>query len=313
MRFRSIALLLPLLSALTACETSLSPGPRVDLISSTRFNTADRRLTRPADTVAAKMFAEAKGSPLRRLVISAEYFPVPEPIIYPSNATAPPDTSRRLVYLDSTLASNTEINQAALTHVLSSRTTSGLEVWRFEATDAEGRTGVRSFNLRFSRTDSAQQVHSYSIPVQAPGTSGRRSFLALREGLAFPKFSVRTLAENQALVDLVYVTDSTTGAPTLATVRDAKLKLPWSTRRGTVIRKTTFNASTYANVTNYLTSFNQGTPFDTPTRTGPLAKGQVIAFEIPLNATESVYGLILVEEVVITGIRTLVLQVRYQK
>lgn len=311
MRFRFPALLLPLLSALTACETSLSPGPRVDLISSTRFNTADRRLTRPADTVAAKVFAEAKGSPLRRLVVSAEYIPVPEPLIYTD--TTDLKRPRRLVYLDSTLAPGTDINQAALTYVLSSRTTSGLEVWRFEATDEEGRTGVRSFNLRFVRPDSTQQVHSYSVPVQAPGAFGRRSFLALREGLVFPKFSVRTLAENQALVDLVYVTDPVTGAPTLATVRDARLNLPWSTRRGTVIRRTTFNATTYANVTNYLTAFNQGTAFETPTRTGPLTKGQVIAFEIPGGDTASRYGLILVEEVITTGIRTLVLQVRYQK
>ncbi|WP_188557775.1 hypothetical protein [Hymenobacter glacieicola] len=316
MRFRFLALLLfPTL--FTACEPGLESGPRVDLIGSSRFSTADRRLTKPADTVAVKMFAEADDSPLTRLTITAEYGPVPEPIVYPSTTAEidklPPFT---YTYLDSVLnpAGNTT-TQVALQHVLSSRTTSGLEVWRYQATDEKGRTGVRSLRLRFSRPDSTQAYHSYTVPVQIPNAFANRSFLALREGLVFPKFSVHKLAANQAIVDLVYLPQRRTGAPTLATALDDTLNLKWSTRRATLIRSTSLTAATFATTATaaaFTTAFTQGTAF-TPraTSTGPLVKGQVIAFQTP--APDSKYGLILVQDIITTGIRSLVLEVRISR
>ncbi|WP_139924963.1 hypothetical protein [Hymenobacter sp. DG01] len=309
MHFRSIVLLLSLLGVAAACDSSLSPGPRVDLVSSTRYNTIDRRLTRTADTLAVKMYAQAQGSPLHRLTISAEYVPVPEPIIYNDQFEVDDPPRRTLVYLDSTLAPGSD--SLALVHVLSSRTTSGLEVWRYSATDEENRTGSRSFRLRYARPDTLLNYHNYTVPMQAPGAFGRRSFLALREGLVFPKFSVHSLAQNQALIDLVYLPNPTTGAPTLVTPLDATLGLKWSTRRATVIRRTSLNSTTFGNTTDFTTTFNQGTDFTPLTSTGPLTKGQVIAFQTP--APNSRYGIILVEDILTTGSRAVVLQVRVAK
>ncbi|UPL49198.1 hypothetical protein [Hymenobacter sublimis] len=318
MRFRFLVLLLfPAL--FTACEPGLESGPRVDLIGSSRFSTADRRLTRAGDTVAVKMFAEADDSPITRLTITAEYLPVPEPIIYPTTTDELNNLRpRTYTYLDSVLnPATSNANRVAFEHVLSSRTTAGLEVWRYEATDEEGRSGKRSLRLRYSRSDSAQAYHSYSVPVQAParGTFGRRSFLALREGLVFPKFSVHSLAANQAIVDLVYLPARDTRAPTLTTALDDTLGLKWSTRRGTLIRRTSLNAAAFsgaATLAAFTTAFTQGAEF-TPrtTSTGTLTKGQVIAFQTP--APDSKYGLVLVQDIITTSIPTLVLEVRISK
>ncbi|MBX0292544.1 hypothetical protein K3G63_19025 [Hymenobacter sp. HSC-4F20] len=320
MRFRFLVPAFSPILFLTSCEPSLQSGPRVELVGSSRFTTADRRLTTPGDTVAAKVYAEADDSPLQRLTITTEYVPIPEPVFYdpPYDLDDPP--RRTYTYLDSSLTA-ADAERIAFQHVLGARTTAGLEVWRYQATDEEGRTGVRSFRLRLGRTDSVQAYHSYTVPVQRPDSArspqgpGLRSFLALREGLVFPKFSVHNLPENQALVDVVYLPQRATGAPTLATAQDDTLALKWPTRRATVIRSTTLNATTFAAVATeagFAAAFTQGNLF-TPraTSTGPLTKGQVIAFQTP--APDSRYGLILVQDVITTGIRTLVLQVRVAK
>lgn len=320
MRFRFLVPALSPLLLLAACEPSLQPGPRVDLVGSSRFTTADRRLTAPGDTVAAKVYAEADDSPLQRLTITAEYVPVPEPVFYdpPYDLDDPP--RRTITYLDS-LLTGPDAQRVAFQHVLGARTTAGLEVWRYQATDEEGRTGGRGFRLRLGRADSIQAYHSYTVPLQLPaaarvaGAAGLRSFLALREGLVFPKFSVYNRPENQALIDVVYLPQRRTGAPTLATAPDDTLALKWPARRGTLIRGTSLNANTFAGVATadgFTAAFTQGTAF-TPraTSTGPLTKGQVIAFQTP--APDSKYGLILVQDVITTGIRTLVLQVRVAK
>jgi hypothetical protein len=311
MRFRSAFLLLfPI--CLTACEPALEPGPRVNFVGSTRFNPASRRITTAGDTVAVKVYAEAESNdaPLTHLVIRAEYQPTQLLAEYPVNYTEKDAEKSSLVYLDTLIANAREF---AFQSVQPARTTAGKEVWTYTFTDSEGKDGVRSFYLRLGRPDSAATFHSYTVPLQAPGVFGRRSFLALREGLTLPSFSLRRLPANQQLVDLVYVPGSATVAPSLATTADAALKLPW-TGRGTEIRSTPLTPAALTNYSNteaLANAYNlyQGNSFSTPTRTGPLVKGQVIAFRTPDNR----YGLLAVDNIITTGIPTLVLQVRVSR
>ncbi|WP_426489945.1 hypothetical protein [Hymenobacter sp. 102] len=311
MRFRPVSLLLfPI--CLTACEPALEPGPRVNFVGSTRFNPASRRITVAGDTIAVKVFAEAESNdaPLTRLLIKAEYQPTQLLTEYPVGYTEKDAEKSRLVYLDTLIANAREF---AFQSVQPARTTAGKETWTYDFTDSKGNHGVRSFFLRLGRTDSAATFHTYTVPLQAPGAFGRRSFLALREGFTLPSFSLRRLPDNQQLVDLVYVSGSTTVAPGLATAADSALKLPWAGRR-TEIRSTPLAPATLANysTTEALTNvYNQyqANSFPTPTRTGPLTKGQVLAFKTPDNR----YGLLAVDNIITTGIPTLVLQVRVSK
>ncbi|RSK31176.1 hypothetical protein [Hymenobacter metallilatus] len=312
MRFcPAFLLLFPI--CLTACEPALEPGPRVSFVGSSRFNPASRRITAAGDTIAVKVFAEAgkDDAPLTHLVIKAHYQPRARPLIYTTTYEEGEDSlSFRLTYLD-TLIQNA--NEFAFQSVQPARTTAGKETWTYTFTDSEGKNGVRSLYLRLGRTDSAAAYHSYTVPLQAPGAFGRRSFLALREGLALPSFSLRTLPDNQKLVDLVYVPGSTTINPGLATTTDAGLKLPW-VGRATELYRTPLTASAFTNyattedLTNIVTQY-QNQRFTPTTRTGPLTKDQVIAFRTPDNK----YGLLLVQDIITTGIRTLVLQVRITK
>ncbi|MFD2784254.1 hypothetical protein [Hymenobacter rubripertinctus] len=303
-------LLLPALAALllTACEPALQPGPRVEFVGSTRFNTTDRRLTTPGDTVANRVYGEADGSALARLQITVDYEPVPEPIIYDPIKT--PD-KRTFTYLDMAIPDAGK-EQFAFQSVQPTRTTAGQEVWHYKFTDAEGLTGVRSLRLRLGRTDSAAAYHSYTVTVQAPGDK-RRRFLALREGLTLPDFSVIDLPQNRPLIDLVYVPQTGTAAPTFATATDAVLGLLWPNARATLIRNTPLTSVEFAaagTTAALTTAFNNGTSFaPRPTSTGALKEGQVMAFLTPGDK----YGLLLVQTIVSTGIRSVVVQVRISK
>lgn len=311
MRFRPASLLLfPLF--LSACEPSLQSGPRVEFVGSSRFNPSSRRLTTIGDTVAVKVYAEAENdeATLTRLVIMAKYQPRARPIIYTSFYKEGEDSlASNLVYLDTVIVGSSEF---AFQSVQPARTTAGKEIWTYTFTDSEGKDGVRSLYLRLGRTDSAAAYHSYTVPLQAPGALGRRTFLALREGLTLPIFSLRRIPKNQQLVDLVYVPPTTTTTtPSLTTTTDATLKLPWI-GRATQIRRTTLTDTDFtgATTTAQLTAlFNQGTAFTPATSTGPLTKGQVIAFKTPENK----YGLLQINDIITTGIRSLVVQVRVTK
>ena len=311
MRFRPASLLL-LPTLLTACEPSLQSGPRVEFVGSSRFNPSNRRITTPGDTIAVKIYGEAENeeAPLNHLVIRAEYQPAAFPISYPSTYKESEAPKSSLIYLDTLIADSSRF---AFQSVQPARTTAGKETWQYLFTDTKGNTGVRSLFLRLGRTDSAVAYHSYTVPLQAPGAFGRRSFLALREGLALPSFSLRRIPDNQQLIDLVYVPGSTTVSPGLATASDAALKLPW-TGRATEIHPTPLTSSAFANfattddLTNIFTQY-RGQVFTTATRTGPLTKGQVITFKTPDNK----YGLLLVQDIITTGVRTLVVQVRITK
>ena len=310
----SVLLLLPVL-ALAACRPDLEPGPIVDLVGSARLVTNDRRLSGPADTLAVRMYARRQGDAepaLQRLRITVNYRPTFDPVTYelPYNPDDPPLSS--LLYADSLLNAGRDV---AFQSVLQARTTAGLETWEYEVTDAEGRIGRRNLRLRLLRADSALVYHSYTLSLQALGPiTTRRSFLALRQGLALPRFTV--LAQEprpgaQQLIDLVYVPTAT--GPVLATPTDAGLNLPasrWPQKRATEIRsiaQTTFNdLATAAALT---TAFNTGTPFTTPTRTSPLRPGQMLAFRTP----EGKSGALRVEAVSAAGVPTLTVQVRVTK
>ncbi|UYZ62112.1 hypothetical protein [Hymenobacter weizhouensis] len=308
----SLLLLLPA-AALSACEPDLKPGPIVDLVGSARLTTNNRRLTGPADTVAVRAYARTQGDEepnLERLRIRVEYRPTAEPLTYalPYDPDNPP--LGYLTYVDSAISGR----DFAFQSVQPGRTTAGLETWRYEFSDAEGRTGQRSLRLRLVRTDSALVYHSYTVSLQAPGPVTRRSFLALRQGLALPRFTVLAgspTPEAQQLIDLVYVPG--TGAPGLATPADAALNLKasrWPQKRLTELRSTTLTTLDNAATTEALdNAFNAGQSFATATRTGPLRQNQVLAFRTPEGKT----GLIRVESISTTGIPTLVLQVRVTK
>ncbi|TGD78540.1 hypothetical protein [Hymenobacter wooponensis] len=322
MRFHPTLLLFPLLG-LVACETDLNSGPRVDFVASSRFNTGNRRLTVPGDTVATRIYAEAeKGNRLTRMRITAEYQPLPEGIIYPQAGYREGDQdSFTLIYLDTTFETVTRFTEKfAFQSVQPARTTAGKETWRYEATDNNEEVGTRSFTLRLGRADSAFIYHSYRIGLQAPSANnaGRRSFLALRSGLALPKFTVYKAPQNsdaQQLIDLFYVPSVTTG-PGLATpfYKGAKLTdTIWPIKRLTRIRQTTLTNTAFTALTTpaqFASAFAGGVPFPgDSTYTGSVAKNQVIAFRTP----EGKNGAIFVEDILTTAIPTLVLQVRISK
>ncbi|QJX46922.1 hypothetical protein HMJ29_08245 [Hymenobacter taeanensis] len=321
MRFPQPLLLFSLLG-LAACQPDLNSGPRVDFVASSRFTTGNRRLTTPGDTVATRIYAEAeKDSRLTRMLITAEYQPVPEGIIYPQVGYVEGDQPTfKLTYLDSTFETVARFTtEFAFQSVQPTRTTPGKETWVYEATDTNGNTGKRSFFLRLGRTDSLYIYHSYRVGLQAPtpDNAARRSYLALRSGLALPKFTVRTAPQNtdaQQLIDLVYVPNVTTG-PGLATPANSRAKLPdnrWPIKRQTRIRRTTLNETTFTTLTTttqLTAAFAAGTQFTDSTYTGAVTKNQVIAFRTPENKT----GAILIEDIIATPTPTFILQVRVTK
>lgn len=305
MRLRSILLLL---LPLAACEPSLESGPRVDLISSSRFTTVDQRLTVPADTVTTKVYAaqEDDSAPLTNLRIELNYSPQPTPFIYDALYDPEKPGVTTLVYLDSTFTRS----DFAFTSVHSARTTAGLETWSYTFTDANKKQGSRSIKARLTRVDSLSLYHSYSVVLQAPATvdNSRRSFLALREGLAMPKFMVRTNAENQALVDLIYYPGSASSGPVLATPADPGLTLSsrWVPRRATQLRLTSLNNAAFQALTTptlITAAFAGASP--TVTRTPPVELNTVVAFQTPENKT----GLFRVAAINTTGIPSISLQV----
>ncbi|TGE05502.1 hypothetical protein [Hymenobacter fodinae] len=324
MRF-SITLLLFTLLGLAACESDLNPGPLVDFVASSRFNTGNRRLTTPGDTVATRIYARTQGdNTLQRMRITAEYQPVPEGIIYPQVGYQEGEQpSFTLVYLDTTFTGSRQ--EFAFQSVQPSRTTAGKETWLYEATDNNEDKGKRSFFLRLGRADSAYIYHSYRIGLQAPASNNttRRSFLALRSGLALPKFTVYKAPQNdiaQQLVDLVYIPNINTG-PGLATLSSKviNLKSSWPIKRQTLIRRTTLTESDFTALiteAQFTTAFTGGTRFSTlnststdTSYTGAVTKNQVIAFRTP----EGISGAIFVEDILATAVPTLVLQVRVPK
>ncbi|NVO85747.1 PH domain-containing protein [Hymenobacter terrestris] len=311
MRLRSI-LLLVLPGLVAACEPGLGSGPRVQFVADSRLTATARRLTTPADTVTTRIYARADeddDSPLERLLITVTYDPVPEPIIY---SLFPEDRPKvDLVYLDSTVSSLSEL---VFQSTQPTRSTAGAETWRYEAFDAENRKGARSLRLYLPRADSLAVFHSYSVTLDAPraGVSDTRRFLALREGLALPGFSVRNLPANQQRIDLIYQVDNTTNAPILSLPTEESLKLTWPQPRTTQIRSTSLDSIAFqgAGTAQQLqAAYESGNDFGRPTTTGALRRGQVLAFLTP----EGKPGLLRVQRIGTTNRRQLTVQVRVGK
>lgn len=311
MRFRSI-LLLALPALATACEPALEAGPRVQFVGDSRLTTTARRLTTPADTVTTRLYAQADGdTPLEHLIITVNYEPKPEPVLY-SDFTGGKVPAEEIVYLDSTGFS---LRELVFQSTQPTRSTAGAETWRYEVSDAQNRKGARSLRLYLPRTDSLAVYHSYTVTLDGPRAQvpDTRRFLALREGLALPGFSVRSnLPANQQRIDLVYRLDKSTTAPILSLPTDDSLKLAWPRRRATQIRSTALDSVAFQSAstsTLLRAAFDNGTAFARPVTTGPLRRGQVLAFLTP----EGKAGLLRVQRIGTSSRRQLVVQVRVGK
>ncbi|MCB2409184.1 hypothetical protein [Hymenobacter lucidus] len=317
---------LPLVASVSVCllaacspDSDSSPSPYLELVGSTRFVSANRSVTSPGDTLTTRLYAEASDaqSPLRRLLITVSYEPNKNPILYTStfDPTELADQSEKLVYLDTTFSTTAPTTALAYQFTFGTRTTSGREVWRFEAEDTQQRTASRSYRLTLRTADSALVYHRYNVRLQAPQTAASRSFLSLLSGLALPKVTVRKNPEAQELIDLIYL-PTAAGAPSLSTLTDDTLRLKlgrsWSKKRATQLRLLPLSDSTsFANANtaaSFTTLFNQVlTP--SATSTGPLREKQIIAFQ----TEDKKYGLIQVVDIKTTPTPTVDLQIRIAK
>ena len=315
-----ILLLLPPLALLAACDPALGPGPRIALVGSTRFLSANRLLTIPGDTVTTKLYAStAETEPLTRVRIAVTFTPRKEPLdrsaLQASNTLYRdyPKDSVGLVYLDTLLSPRTR--EFVFQNTVSIRTTSGRETWTYEATDSENRTSQTSIVLALNNADSALVYHRYTVRLQTPRDFDSRPYLALLPGLTFPRYSARMSQGVQQLIDLIYLPGANNGV-VLASPADQRIPLAWPVggRRATQLRAPTaipdLNAFSAADTDLELTAaFDTGTALADPLRTPPLTKGQIIAF----RTADQKSGLIYVDSFVLTPVPSVVLQVHIQK
>ena len=318
---RAVLLLLPLV-ILAACDPALGPGPRIALVGSTRFLSANRLLTTPGDTVTTKLYAStAEQEPLTRVRISVTFTPQKEPLdrnaLQASNTLYRnyPKDSVGLVYLDTMLSARAR--EFVFQSTVGIRTTPGRETWTYEASDSENRTSRTSIVLALKpgNDDSALVYHRYTIRLQTPRDFDNRPYLALLSGLTFPRYSARMSQGVQQLVDLIYLPAANNGV-VLASPADQRIPLDWATgnRRATQLRVPTavldLNAFNAADTPPELTAaFDTGTAFTDPLRTSVLTKGQTIAF----RTADQKSGLIYVDSFVLTPVPSVVLQVHVQK
>lgn len=308
------SLLLGLVLA-TSCtqDPSASPNPYLNLVGSTRYVSTNRVLAAAGDTLTSKLYAEANNeSMLQRLRITVTYSPTKNPFVYPRNYN-PDDfpAEPELVYLDSMLPRTKALSYQ---FTFNTRTTSGSELWKFEAYDTEQQVGSRSFRLMLRNADSALVYHRYTVRLQQLRNASSRSLLALSSGLPLPASTVRANSAAQQLIDLVYV-PTADGKPSLATLTDKALKnyiTVWGSARLTNLRKVAAadagKFATSVTTQNFTDIYKAGEDITT-TGTGALTKGQLFAF---LTADQK-YGLISVLDIKPTPIPTLDLQVRVAK
>ncbi|GAA4379155.1 hypothetical protein [Hymenobacter koreensis] len=290
--FRSFSLLTAF-TALLGCGKDAPPSPRVDLVSTGRFQTSSR-VVPPGDTLTTRVFADTpdKNAPLRRFRITVQY--------------GENDSIPVLTYLDSTLSTQEFIWDNSFV----ASTNSGREIWRYQVTDTEGRTAMRQYRLVVRQPDSAQTWHSYTTVLQPPSTVSSRAILPTRRGNALPPHAARQ-PEFQRLIDILFVPNAA-GAPTLASPTDAAARTnpvlgvnAWSVRRATGIKIAALSIDQF-NQANSPASIEAGVAAGSAlgTRTGALAKDQIVAF----RTQEGRPGLIRVTEVTARG--NLVLNVK---
>lgn len=316
---------------LVSCNPDPSAGPRVDLVGSSRFLSASRTSTTtstsPIDTFSTRMFAEKRedGDPdLRRLLITVEYSPTRNPYVYPNAGFEYRDipSDPPLVFLDSVLT-GAQRQSVAFEFTANTRSTPGREIWRFKAENesGEGDKTMRSFTLRLrpSNADSLLTYHRYVTTLQAPVNYRSRSYISLLPGLALPAFSLRQHAENQNLIDLVYLPLSG-GGRALAAPNDAdfvRRSAFWNSanRRATKLRSTALDSAAFTATTTpaqLTAAYNTGGTVSTTTGVLPLrGTGRVFAFQTADNPAKT--GLIFVQSVVTVPTPALRIQVRITK
>ncbi|MGY2130889.1 hypothetical protein ACW9KT_01585 [Hymenobacter sp. HD11105] len=309
--------LMLLVALLAACTPDPGSGPRIDFIGTSRFVSSNLLVPAPGDTLATRIFADNRGSTdaplLQRLVITVKYEPLSLPFIYPSPYDASKAPRDSLVYLDSLITTN----KFAYQFTFGARTTSGRETWRFEVTDAEGRTASRRFQLTTRKADSVlAPYHEYIARLQAPLNARTLSFMDLDAGLLFPNTATRTNPIVQSRIDLLYLPGAG-NTPILAIPNDNLFTInkilgvqAWPTRNNTLLKLTTLPPTSFTGATTeqaLITAFNS-TPTIIP-RSPTLAVNQVYAFQTVAGQT----GLIIVEKLPTSDRPTVDLRVRVTK
>lgn len=337
MRLRLLLLFLPVL--LGACAKTNAPV-RLDFIGTAAL-TSGSKVVRPTDTLTTRAYAVGNDNELRRLRVTLKHEPTRNPFFYPTPLSSykPKDTPNddELVYLDSVLvlASPPDRNfsgrELLFQNKFAVRSTSGTELWRYTATDAKGQSASRAYRLTARKPDSAAVVHSYAallrpLPASTPPAPGRdqaRVFLSLRSGLLLPKYALinveNSVQANQQLIDLVAVARNNTVS--LIAPKDVNTLVlnaaswPVANRRATQLRQTGLSATDFNNAATdaaLVTAFTNGLPLPDPFNTGPLAKGQVLAFAIA-EGPQNLVGLLLVSDLVLGTSPTVSCLVKIQK
>jgi hypothetical protein len=310
---------------LVSCNPEPSSGPRVALVGSTRFLSASRNSTVPGDTFSTRVFADKydpNDANLRRLLITVEYIRSRNPYLYPSagfEASDVPEETGRLVFLDSVLTGEQQ-QSVAFQFQAGTRTTSGREIWRFNAEDVNGDSNEGGYTLRLRNADSLLTYHRYTTILPAPTNYRSRSYISLLSGLALPAFSLRQHAENQSLIDLVYLQLSS-GGRALATPENSdfvKRSAFWTptSRRATQLRATALDSAAFVAAT---TPAQLEAAFASPggtliTSTGALptrGTGRVFAFRTADNPAKT--GLLFVQSIITVPTPALRIQVRITK
>ncbi|OUJ73451.1 hypothetical protein BXP70_13640 [Hymenobacter crusticola] len=310
---------------LTACDPGVTSGPRIDFVGSTRFTSSSRVLTTPGDTVSSFLYADnrdrdttddKKYSALRRLVVTVVYEPGLAPSLYPLGALSPAAPKDSCIYLDSTLADNT--NAFVFRHDFTSRTTSGRETWLFKIIDADNKEATRQYRLSMRRTDSAAVIHNYSTLLQAPQSHlrARRSFLDATNGLALTGYAA-TNPVFQQLIDLAYVPgpNNAFGLAAPNATAEAMSKAgtsAWPTKNRTELRMTGLTLRDFNNATTNVAlrdAFNDGSA--STSYLPSIGEEKVIAFRTTMG--DQRIGLIYVQDILSTAVPTVLLQIRVSK
>ena len=249
-----------------------------------------------------------------------EYIRSRNPYLYPSTGYDPDDVPEdigRLIFLDTVLTGEQQ-QSIAFQFQAGTRTTSGREIWRFQANDVDGESNEGGFTLRLRNADSLLTYHRYTTILPAPTNYRSRSYISLLPGLALPSFSLRQHPENQNLIDLVYLT-LPNGGRALATPNNPTFKdrsAFWTNRRATKLRATTLDSAAFtaaADSAQLVSAFNAAN-VNLITSTGALPSrgaGRVFAFQTADAPAKT--GLIFVQSIITVPTPAIRMQVRITK
>ena len=330
MRFRLLLFCLPIV--LGACSKTNAPV-QLDFIGNSTL-TSGSKIVGFGDTLTTRAYAVGNDYPLKRLRIQAEYKPGPQPILYPSPLSGyDPNNapqSQTIVYLDSLITPVMETNspkggEYLFQNRFSARATSGSELWQYTASDAEGQTASRAYQLTVRKTDSAAVFHSYTVIMRPPPADSirlrdrARVFLNLGYGLLLPRYAVlnneSSVQGNQQLIDLICTvrgTNVTLDAPAYSPQANPEPNPRWPNPRATKLYQTQLRAEDFNKASTIDTlAVAPNSPQFTPDKlsTGTLAKNQVVAFK----TVEGKAGLLLVSDLVLGTAPVITCIVKVQK